>query len=123
MACQAVLTVSHQKRYDVLYSSSIILAISISVCVGFINPGSLTDRLPRKGSAQADNTQLMGRPKSLNNRLEGRYSHQPEGLAGEEQHPLVDSSPPLRPERSLRSLATSGRSLRPKDLAKHYLRL
>ena len=33
--------------------------------VGFINPGSLADRLPRKGSAQADITQLMGRPKSL----------------------------------------------------------
>ena len=28
--------------------------------VGFINPGSLADRLPNKGSAQADNTQLLG---------------------------------------------------------------
>jgi hypothetical protein len=33
--------------------------------VGFINPGSLTNRLPHKGSAQADSTQLMARPKSL----------------------------------------------------------
>ena len=40
--------------------------------VGFINPGSLMDRLPNKGSAQADNAQLMGRPKYLNNRKEGR---------------------------------------------------
>ena len=28
--------------------------------VGFINPGSLADRLPNKGSAQADNVQLIG---------------------------------------------------------------
>ena len=33
--------------------------------VGFINPGSLGDRLPRQGLAQADNIQLMGRPKGL----------------------------------------------------------
>ena len=75
----------------------------VRVCVGFINPGSLADRLPRKGSAQADSAQLMGRPKSLNNRPKGRSSHRPEGLAEEEQRPLVDSGPPLRPERSLRS--------------------
>ena len=39
--------------------------------VGFINPRSLADRLPNKGLAQADNAQLMGRPKYLNNRPEG----------------------------------------------------
>ena len=33
--------------------------------VGFINPGSLGDRLPRQGLAQAGSTQLMGWPKSL----------------------------------------------------------
>ena len=33
--------------------------------VGFINPGSLGDRLPRQSSTQADSTQLMGWPKSL----------------------------------------------------------
>ena len=47
----------------------------------------------------------MGRPKYLNNRLERRFNHRPEGLAEEERRPLSDSSPPLRPERSLRSPA------------------
>ena len=37
---------------------------------GFINPGSLIDRLPHKDSAQADSTQLMGRPKYLSDRAE-----------------------------------------------------
>ena len=40
------------------------------VSVGFINPGSLGDRLPYQGSAQADSTQLMGRPKSLKQQAE-----------------------------------------------------
>ena len=39
--------------------------------VGFINPGSLTDRLPNRGSAQADNAQLVGWPRYLNDKLEG----------------------------------------------------
>ena len=39
--------------------------------VGFINPESLVDWFPNKGSAQADNAQLMGRPKYQNNRPEG----------------------------------------------------
>ena len=56
--------------------------------VGFINPGSLTDRLSNKGSAQADNVQLMGRPKYLNNKPEGRSNHRLEGLAKEERCPL-----------------------------------
>ena len=66
--------------------------------VGFINTGSLADRLPNKGSAQADSEQLMGQPKYPNNRPEGRSNHRPEGLAEEEQRPFVDSGPPLRPE-------------------------
>ena len=37
----------------------------ILVIVGFIDPGSLGDRLPRQGLAQTSSTQLMGRPKSL----------------------------------------------------------
>ena len=52
----------------------------------------------------ASNEQLMGRPKYLNDRSEGRSNHRPEGLAKEEP-PASESSPPLRPERSLRSLA------------------
>ena len=71
--------------------------------VGFINPGSLADRLPNKGLAQADNAQIMGQPKYQNNRPEGRSNHRPEGLTEEERRPFSNSSPPLRPERSLRS--------------------
>ena len=73
--------------------------------VKFINPGSLMDRLPNKGLPQADNVQLMGRPKYLNNRPEGRSNHRSEGLAKEERRPFSDSCPPLRPEGSLRSPA------------------
>ena len=51
------------------------------------------------------NVQLMGRPKYLNDRPEGRSNHRPEGLATEERCPFSNSGPPLRPERSLRSLA------------------
>ena len=36
--------------------------------VGFINPGSLVDRLPRKGSAQADSRELVDQPKYLSDR-------------------------------------------------------
>ena len=39
--------------------------------VGFINPGSLADWLPNRGSAQADNAQLVGWPRYLNDKLEG----------------------------------------------------
>ena len=66
---------------------------------------SLADRLSNKGSAQADNTQLMGQPKYLNNRPEGRSNHRPEGLPEEERRPFSDSGPPFRPEDSLRSPA------------------
>ena len=43
--------------------------------IGFINPGSLTDRLPNRGLAQQTtlqtNAQLIGQPKYLNDRPEG----------------------------------------------------
>ena len=81
------------------------------VGVGFINPGSLMDRLPKKGSAQADNAQLMGRPMILNNRPEGRSNHRPEGLAEEKRRPFFDSGPPLRLEHSLRSPSPPSDSL------------
>ena len=73
--------------------------------VGFINPGSLTDRLPNNGSAQTDNAQLMGWPRYLNNRIEGQSNHRPKSLTEEERRSFSDSGPPLRPERSLRSPA------------------
>ena len=61
--------------------------------IGFINPGSLMDRLPNKGSAQRatlqTNTQLMGRPNYLNDRPEGRSNLRREGLAEEERLPLL----------------------------------
>ena len=47
----------------------------------------------------------MGRPKYLNDRLEGRSNHQLEGLTKKERHLLSNSGPPLRPERSLWSQA------------------
>ena len=56
--------------------------------VGFINLGSLADRLPNKGSTQADNAQLMGRPKYLNDRPEGQSNLRPKGLAEEERRQL-----------------------------------
>ena len=63
-----------------------------TLCVRFINPGSLTDWLPNKGLAQQTtlqtNVQLMGRPKYLNNRPERRSNRRPEGLAKEERRPL-----------------------------------
>ena len=59
---------------------------------GLINPGSLMDRLPSKGSAQQTmlrmTRKLLGRPKYLNNRLEGRSNLRPEGLAKEKQRSL-----------------------------------
>ena len=87
--------------------------------VGFINPGSLADRLPNKGSAQANNVQLMGRPKYLNDRPEGRSNLRPEGLAEEEWHPL-----PTLARLSDRSAhfglqPTFGWPLRLEGLAKH----
>ena len=46
-------------RLDVMFS------VSMCASVRFINLGSLEDRLPRQGLAQAGSTQLMGWPKSL----------------------------------------------------------
>ena len=81
---------------------------------------SLADRLSNKGSAQADNTQLMGQPKYLNNRPERRSNHQSEGLAEEKWRPFFDYGPPFRPEGSLRSPA---RLSDRKAWQKHYFRL
>ena len=49
--------------------------------VGFINLGSLGDRLPCQGSTQADGTQLMGRPKDLKQQAE-RAVQSPTGRSG-----------------------------------------
>ena len=79
------------------------------------------DWLPNKGSAQADNTQLMGWPKYLNDRPEGRFNHRPEGLAEEERRPFL--TPAHLSDRSARFglQTTSGRPLRPEGLAKALL--
>ena len=81
-------------------------------CVGFINPGSLRDRLPRQGSTR----------ESKNNRAKGRSSNRLEGLAQEEQRPLVSYfGPPIRPERSIRAPAASRRPLRSEGLLRALL--
>ena len=80
------------------------------------------DRLPSKGSAQQTtlrtNAHLLGWPKQLNDRLEGRSNLQPEGLAEEERRPLL--TPAHLSDRSARFglQPTSGRPLRPEGLAK-----
>ena len=47
----------------------------VNHCVGFINSGSLMDRLPNKGSAQQTTLRttrkLLGRPKYLNDSQKG----------------------------------------------------
>ena len=52
--------------------------------VGFINPGSLGDRLPCQGSAQAGSTQLMGRPKDLKQQAK-RAVQSPTGRSGQRE--------------------------------------
>ena len=91
---------------------------SCFLCVGFINPGSLADRLSNEGPAQADNAHLMDRPEYLNDRTEGQSSLQPTGLTEEEQHPL--SAPAHLSDRSTSFglQPASGRPLRPESLAK-----
>ena len=77
--------------------------------VGFINPRSLMDRLPNKGSAQQATLQtalkLMGRPKFLKQQTRRVIQSPTErpGLGG--TAPASDSSAPLRPERLLWSPA------------------
>ena len=64
----------------------------MNIGVGFVNPGSLGDRLSRQGSAQESNY----------NRPEGWPSRRPEGLDQKERRPLVDPfGPPLRSEHLL----------------------
>ena len=95
--------------------------------IGFINPGSLMDRLPSKGLAQqintTNNTQLLGRPKYLNNRPEGRSNHRPDDLAEEERRPFL--TPAHLSDWSARFGLQSafGWPLRPEGLAKHHFRL
>ena len=80
------------------------------------------DRLPNKGSAQQAmwqmNTQLMGRTNYLNDRLEGRSNHRPEGLAEEEWCPFL--TPGHLSNRSTRFglQPASGQPLRPEGLAR-----
>ena len=77
--------------------------------------------MPRLGPSRQHATHGPAQ-ESKNNRPEGRSSHRPEGLAEEEHRPLVDYfGPPLRPERSLRTPAASGRLLRSEDLAQALL--
>ena len=78
------------------------------------------DRLPNGGLAQADNAQLIGQPKFLNDRPEGRSNHRLEGMAEEERRPLL--TPVRLSDRNARFglWPVSGRSLRPEGLAKHH---
>jgi len=79
-----------------------------SISVGFINPGSIVDRLPRQGSAQ----------ESKYNRPEERPSRRPEGLGQKERHPLINPfGPPLRSEHLLQPPTVSRRPLRLEGLA------
>jgi len=55
--------------FHFIYITIFIKNIS-NIYVGFVNPGSLVDWLPRKGSTQADSAQLMGQPKYISDRPE-----------------------------------------------------
>ena len=80
--------------------------------VGFINPGSLGDWLPRQGLTR----------ESKNNRAKGWSSNRLEGLAQEEQHPLVSNyGPPIRSEPSPRAPAAPGRPLQSEGLSRALL--
>ena len=91
-------------------------------CVGFINLGSIMDRLPNKGLAQQTtlrtNAQLLGRPKYLNNRPEGRSNHRPEGLAEEERRPFLTPAHLSNWSARFGFQPASERPLRPEGLAK-----
>ena len=79
------------------------------------------DRLPNKGSAQADNAQLVGWPKYLNNMPEGQSNHRPKGLSEEERCPFSNFSPPSDQSARFGLQPTSGWPLRPEGLAKALL--
>ena len=85
-------------------------------------PGVLADRLPSKGLAQQitsrTNAQLMGRPKYLNSRPEGRSKFRPESLAEEEQRPLLISAHLSDRNARFGLQPASGRPLRLEGLAK-----
>ena len=100
-------TLFHQPIVDFPFehpniSKEIICSKSGMAVVGFINLGSLGDRLPHQGSTR----------ESKNNRAKGRSSNRPEGQAQEEQRPLASYfGPPIRPERSIQAPTISGRPL------------
>ena len=97
--------------------------------VGFINPGSLGDRLPRQGSTQENNMLFMGRPEGLRIRQAGRTARSPTGRsARKNERPLINlfGPPPTRALASgtshLRAVSPIGRPspkrcflLRPRD--------
>ena len=77
--------------------------------VGFINPGSLRNRLPRQASAQAGSTQLMGRPKDLKQQAE-RAVQSPTGRSG--RRGTVPAHRLLRPTSPTGALASDSSRLR-----------
>ena len=98
-----------------------------NVNVGFINPVSLIDRFPSKGPAQQTtsqtNAQLLGRPKYLNSRPEGRSNFRSKSLAEEERRPLPTPAHLSGRNARFGLQPATGRSLRPEGLAKHHFRL
>ena len=77
--------------------------------VGFINPGSLGDRLPRQGSTQADSKQLVGRPKGLKQQAE-RAVQSPTRRSG--QRGTAPAHRLLRPTSPTEALASDSGRLR-----------
>ena len=80
-----------------------------TIDVGFINLGSLKDRLPRQGSAQVGSTQLMGRPKDLKQQAE-RAVQSPTGRSG--RRGTVPARRLLRPTSPTGALASDSSRLR-----------
>ena len=70
--------------------------------VGFINPGSLGDRLPRQGSAQENSMQSMGWPKSLKNKGSGGQSGRQPGTYPKGQNARSSTSLAHLSDRSAR---------------------
>ena len=93
--------------------------------VGFINPGSLMDQLPNKGSAQQTTLRATrnswASPKDLNDRPEGQSNLQPKDLVEEERHSFLTParlSDRKKNNARFRLQPASGRPLRPEGLAK-----
>ena len=93
--------------------------------VGFINPGSLGDRLPCPGSAQEGSKQLMGRPKSLKQQG-GRVIQSPTGRSGRRgTTPARQLLRPISPTGALASDSSRLRTASPigRPGPKRYFRL